>query len=541
MKKAGFVLFILMIFLLVFTQSVFAQQNVSAPQNFSAPQKFALVIGNSVYNGISPLRNPVNDANDMETALRNLGFTVQKVLNGSLEQMEEAVENLGRRLGGSSGAYGFFFYAGHGVQANGDNFLIPVDASAIRNESQLRTRAVSLDSVLTTLSNAGNALNMVVLDACRDNPFGWGRSGARGLSPVAGAPSGTIVMYAAGAGQQAADGEGRNGLFTSQLLTSLRTPGLSVYEIFDATMGQVRTITNGNQNPELSLRVSGAHNIYLGTRPAAAVQPVVTPQPSAPTVTPTPTPAAIVQPVPAAVPAGFVHIQGGTFTRGSPANEAGRYIYETQRQVTVSSFMMNRYEITQREYQEVMGTNPSRFTGDLNHPVEQVSWFDAVEYCNRRSQREGLTPAYTISGSGDNRTVTWNRNTNGYRLPTEAEWEYACTAGTTTAYNTGANISNNTGWYRDNSGGTTRPVGQLPANAWGLYDMHGNVREWCWDWFGEYPAGAQSDPTGASSGSYRVLRGGGWNALVVEVRSAGRGYGTPTNRYSYYGFRVVRP
>jgi formylglycine-generating enzyme required for sulfatase activity len=232
----------------------------------------------------------------------------------------------------------------------------------------------------------------------------------------------------------------------------------------------------------------------------------------------------------------MVRIQGGTFTMGSPANEPGRHDWEgPQHQVTISSFYMGKYEVTQREYQEVMRTNPSSFKGD-NLPVEQVSWFDAVEYCNKRSQREGLTPAYTISGTN----VTWNRNANGYRLPTEAEWEYACRAGTTTAYNTGASINNNTGWYADNSGSTTHPVGQKPANAWGLYDMHGNVCEWCWDWIGNYPNGAQTDPMGASSGSRRVVRGGGWNGSNRVARSAFRDFGIPADLGNPLGFRVVR-
>jgi formylglycine-generating enzyme required for sulfatase activity len=239
------------------------------------------------------------------------------------------------------------------------------------------------------------------------------------------------------------------------------------------------------------------------------------------------------------VPDGFVRIQGGTFTMGSPANEHGRDNDEVQHQVTVSSFYMGKYEVTQKEYQEVMGTNPSNFKGD-NLPVESVSWFDAVEYCNKRSQREGLTLAYTISGSGNNRTVTWNRSANSYRLPTEAEWEYACRAGTTTAYNTGASISNNTGWYWDNSDKTTHPVGQKPANAWGLYDMHGNVSEWCWDWYDDYPIGAQTDPIGASSGSDRVGRGGSWFATARDARSALRLNYAPYGRSSRLGFRVLR-
>jgi len=238
---------------------------------------------------------------------------------------------------------------------------------------------------------------------------------------------------------------------------------------------------------------------------------------------------------------------------GSPATEPSREDREgPQHQVTVSSFYMGKYEVTQREWYDVMGTSVrqqrdkadkpwSIYDEGNNYPMYYVNWFEAVEYCNKRSQREGLTPAYTISGSGDNRTVTWNRNAAGYRLPTEAEWEYACRAGTTTAYNTGASISNDTGWYYANSGYTTHPVGQKPANRWGLHDMHGNVWEWCWDWYGSYSSGAQTDPTGASSGPFRVLRGGSWSNSAESVRSALRDSSYPDYRSFYIGFRLVRP
>jgi len=252
-----------------------------------AQQKYALVIGNSNYTGISKLTNPVNDANDMAAALQSLGFTVDKVLDGDLERMETAVTNLKRKLGASGNSYGFFFYAGHGVQANGQNYLIPLPANNIQNETHLRDRTVSLQFVLDSLKEAGNELNMIVLDACRDNPFGWHRSGTRGLV-VSYAPSGSIVMYAAASGQKADDGSGRNGLFTSHLLNNLKNTGLSVYEVFDKTMGDVKNITGGRQDPELSLRFSGANSVYLGSRPTpnAPVQPQqITTQPSAVTET----------------------------------------------------------------------------------------------------------------------------------------------------------------------------------------------------------------------------------------------------------------
>lgn len=249
-----------------------------------AQQKFALVIGNANYTGISTLRNPVNDANDMEAALRSLGFTVEKVLNGNLDQMETAITNFTRRLGGSRNSYGFFYYAGHGVQSAGENYLIPINANNIQTEAHLRQRAVSVQTVMDNLSNAGNELNVIVLDACRDNPFGWARSGSRGLSVVNRAPTGSIVMYATSANSTAEDGTGRNGTFTTQLLNSLKTPGLSVQEMFNKTGEEVVKATNGRQHPEISLRFFGT--AYLGSRPA----PQPSPSPS-PTATPQPTPA----------------------------------------------------------------------------------------------------------------------------------------------------------------------------------------------------------------------------------------------------------
>jgi formylglycine-generating enzyme required for sulfatase activity len=246
---------------------------------------------------------------------------------------------------------------------------------------------------------------------------------------------------------------------------------------------------------------------------------------------------------------------------GSPPDEPGRGSDETQHSVTLTKgFLMGKYEVTQGLYQVVMGSNPSQFTsnpaeGEVQErrPVEQISWYDAIVFCNTLSVLEGLTPVYSISGSTDPSTwggvptsgnATWNAattdwNANGYRLPTEAEWEYACRAGTTTAYNTGDVISDSTGWYTSNSGSKTHEVGKKTPNAWGLYDMHGNVYELVWDWYGEY-TGSATDPRGSSTGSSRVLRGGHWGNTAQNLRSAFRNIIPPWYAGGYLGFRLVR-
>ena len=257
-----------------------------------------------------------------------------------------------------------------------------------------------------------------------------------------------------------------------------------------------------------------------------------------------------------APPEGFVRISGGTFQMGSPETEPWRVADETAHTVTVSDFYISQFEVTQKEYQAVMGTNPSSFAGD-DLPVEGVSWMDAIQYCNARSVQEGLTPAYMVEGHA----ISWDRSANGYRLPTEAEWEYACRAGTDSPFNTQTSISadeaNYWGHYpyliEDNyftqSNLETKPgvyrqttvsVGSFQPNAWGLYDMHGNVGEWVWDWYGGYDTQAQTDPTGPANGTRRVYRGGGWNDFAKNIRSAYRATLPPDSASFNLGLRLVR-
>ncbi|MBL9170173.1 MAG: formylglycine-generating enzyme family protein [Verrucomicrobiales bacterium] len=226
----------------------------------------------------------------------------------------------------------------------------------------------------------------------------------------------------------------------------------------------------------------------------------------------------------------LVFIPPGSFRMGSPSNEVGRLPDEgPQTVVTLTQgFYMARYKVTQTDYQWVVGSYPSVFTGDFNRPVETVSWEDATNYCallTRRERAARVIPPNCV-----------------YRLPTEAEWEYACRAWTTTRFSYGddpgyTNLANYA-WYVSNSGHTTRAVGEKLPNPWGLYDMHGGLWEWCQDWYGPYPGGQVTNPQGPTSGTYRVYRGGSWGCRPEKCRSAIR-EANPEGETGYVGFRVV--
>lgn len=216
----------------------------------------------------------------------------------------------------------------------------------------------------------------------------------------------------------------------------------------------------------------------------------------------------------------FVWCPPGTFMMGSPGFWSKFLFGETQHEVTLTSgFWLGKYPVTQAQWEKVMGNNPSGFKGNRQRPVEQVSWDDCQAFLKMINSLEKTA----------------------FRLPTEAEWEYACRAGTTTAYCFGDDPAqlDDYAWYTNNSSSQTHPVGQKRPNAWGLYDMHGNVWEWCQDWYGDYLKGAVTDPTGPTSGSYRVNRGGSWYGDPWDCRSARRGRNAPEDRGLNLGFRLA--
>jgi formylglycine-generating enzyme required for sulfatase activity len=238
----------------------------------------------------------------------------------------------------------------------------------------------------------------------------------------------------------------------------------------------------------------------------------------------------------------MVAIPAGSFEMGSAAS---RESDEKPHRVSVGAFYMDRYEVTQEHFEKVLGRNPSRWK-DTRNPVEQIRWKDAAEYCNARSRLEGLEPAY------DPKTWRCDFAAAGYRLPTEAEWEYACRAGTQTEYAFGDSPSalGEYAWFKENRTRGPRPVGGKKPNPWGLYDMYGNVWEWCNDFYteGYYASSPERDPRGPEAGETRVLRGGCWDSRAALCRSAYRNDEDPgytdacfgREVHGFVGFRCVR-
>ncbi|MBF0407854.1 MAG: SUMF1/EgtB/PvdO family nonheme iron enzyme [Candidatus Riflebacteria bacterium] len=227
---------------------------------------------------------------------------------------------------------------------------------------------------------------------------------------------------------------------------------------------------------------------------------------------------------------------------------------------TVSPFYMSQYEITQAQFVAVTNlSNTSYFTSVTNGPVERVNWYHALVFCNNLSIKEGLTPVYSVSGRTNPANwstvptsfhTTWNAaicdwTANGYRLPTEAEWQWAAMGATDSrskgfAGSTGSNNIDDYVWYTTNSAATTKTVGTKLPNELGIYDMSGNVWEWCWDWYGDYPVGELVRPTGALSGTNRVQRGGSWAAAPDVVDVAERNHDDPSSSGNSIGLRIVR-
>ena len=518
--------------------------------------RIALVIGNGTYK-TSPLKNPVNDAKDMATKLRSLGFVVIERSNLSIRQIGSTLREFRGKL--VPGGVALVFYAGHGLQIKGENYLPAVDAD-ISSEEDVPNQSLAIRQIMDVLVDAKTRLNLVFLDACRNNPYSRSfRSAGEGLSRVI-APSGTLISFATRPGSVAADGDGRNGLYTGALLQQMNNTSQPIEQVLKRVVTSVKASSKNRQEPWMEGSIEGEFcfgdcsfgstitavsddralwesvkdsrdvnelKAYLAQFPqglfaglaSARIQAL---ERSTSPVTPV---------TPQAVQSGqvikdcdvcpeMVVIPAGTFAMGSHDRSSERPLHT----VSIKGFAISKTEITQGQWKAVMGSNPSGFNscGD-GCPVERVSWNDAQSFAQKLSQRTGKK----------------------FRLPNEAEWEYAARAGSRGQWSFGDNESEvgDYAWYSRNSESRTQGVAQKRANAFGLFDMHGNVWEWVEDnWHGNYE-GAPTDGSAWTSGgdqTQRVQRGGSWGGSPGGLSSAYRVGASPNYPDNSNGFRIAR-
>lgn len=491
------------------------------------PRYVALVIGNTNYPGENRLRNPGRDAVKIAETLKDLNYTIvsgQALLDADRSAMINALASFGQQAANATVA--LVYYAGHGIQIDEKEpiYLIPLDAK-LQKKSLLPDEGVALSRVLNFLPNGPRQYGLVILDACRTAKYpleGLDRdgrgTGLRGLKAVK-APNRAFVAFSASAGEEAADGSGENSPYAQALLKRMRdSDAPDIKTVFARVQDDFRG-NDESQNPGHDDRLGDVKVRLAAARPLPPVGETFRECSACPEM---------------------VVLPPGRFLMGSPPGEAGRSNDEgPQRWVTLAQpVAVGKFEVTFAEWDACVadggcgGYKPADFTwGRGTQPVINVSWGDAQAYVDWLSRKTFAT----------------------YRLLSEAEWEYAARAGTTTAYPWGATASHEFANYgkdeccdglaqgRDRWVNTA-PVGSFPANRFGLHDMHGNVWEWTEDCLNESYAGAPSDGSAWRSGdcSRRVLRGGSWLIDPRILRSAARGRIDPAERSGLIGFRVAR-
>ena len=558
-----------------------------------APERrVALVIGNAAYGG-APLKTSVTDARAMADALTRCHFEVAYLENADQGHMKQALRTFGEELTRASAA--FFFYSGHAVQVRGRNFLVPV-GTEIPNEDELTFRGADLRTIVDKLPHGSGKFDFVVLDASREFTFSSASKPAkRGLAAME-APAGIHLLFSAAPGEVVAESSAPSSLYVRALLANLEAVAMKADTMFKRVRAAVQSDSGYDQNPfdkgtskdfmflatpppppeesashifERAEEARGAgkfieactlYQLAANHREPRALPALAALVTSGQGLPDSPVEAKAIRGEGEAIwwetikgtsdgkfvlaflrafPGGafwnagvarlkelgiqtpfppqltkagidFILVQPGEFVMGSE-NEAPAH-----RVRITSPYYLGKYEVTQAQWQTVMNENPSHFEGP-NLPVDKVSWEDAQNFI---------------------RILNSNAGGPFFRLPTEAEWEYACRAGTTTRYAFGDDISKEQANF---SSGKTRPVGSYAPNAWGFYDMHGNVAEWCADFFDRdtYATSRSEDPQGPAQGSRRVMRGGSWFTNPRAGTSSAHMGINPSIHNEYNGFRLV--
>jgi len=500
--------------------------------------KYALIIGVAKYDGtgLTNLKYAEKDATDLKAALEALGYRVTLVTKAEYRKTDKddrdpTAENVRDHLSAitrnrKADDTVLVAFSGHGVHLKATNKLYYCPARANLEKTET---LVAIDDVMAALGpydgEKGCKANskMLIMDACRNDPTDGraatdGRLASLTRPLVPDPPGGTVALFSCSKGQISHESERfERGFLMHFVIDALSGKAANSKGVisWDKLVAHVKDEVpsavvdqKGPRANQLPDSVGRASVLVLGQVevPGGPMDRVVPPPPAKGNTYASKT-----------TGMKFVRIPKGTFTMGSPKTEKDRLDNESEREVTISKdFFLGVYEVTQKEYAAVTGKTPSHFKGD-DLPVESVTWDEAVAFAKALSEKDGET----------------------YRLPTEAEWEYACRAGQTGPYGfASGNKLEDYAWYTENSDSKTHPVGTKKANTFGLHDMHGNAWEWCSDWYGFYPSGRVTDPTGPTTGSDRVDRGGGWDFSARGCRSAYRFGFFPSIRDGYLGFRL---
>jgi len=621
---------------------------IAAPCLQAESTRLALVIGNSNYQELRPLKNPARDAREVARKLKGMGFILigkrgkpvtGPVLNLNGRDFFLAVKKFAKAAKGAEIA--LVYYAGHGMQDSNQSYLLPVDVHNDDLELVLRD-SIGLEGILKRLDGKAK-LTVAVFDACREIPelenaiaettrsSGAGASDFRGLARPQSEGRSRLVAFAGAAGQLVKDGKGRHSPYTDLLLQELDTKEAPVEQVFqEVAYGFGRRY--GGQNPEVLIQGVRPRHYYFIPPPPPVMppppMPPVTPgpvadpeimiwqsldrcgseacyrayldqypngrfsaaararvahvqpnQPTAPELTPftvktTPESArvrimnivpkyhdgiklkpgkylieatksefrkhlgwydltaanpvymAVLEKAPLGPRAGqtwrdpttgmkFIYVPKGCFQMGSNHGDSDELPVH---RVCVGGFWLGKYEVTQGQWKKVMGSNPSYFRNGNSHPVEKVSWDDVQAYIRKLNVKGGAQ----------------------FRLPSEAEWEYACCSGGKDEKYSGSNSVDRVAWYDGNSDYKTHKVGTKSANGLGLHDMSGNVWEWVQDVYGFYSSHSKNNPVNTGGGSYRVSRGGSWNDRATDSRCAYRNRRDHRYRSFNLGFRLLR-
>ena len=519
---------------LTFLTLLAANFGVMATEKRLSQKRVALVIGNSNYQYSPALKTPANDARDLAKTLRLLNFSVMEETNLDAEGFSNTMAAFSKRLEGADVA--LLYFAGHGLQFRGENYLVPVDAR-LKNEFTLKREAFPIRDIIDQMETKAR-INLIILEASRNNPLskklratlGASRSVelGQGLGRIPGLTGDTLLVYAAARGAEALDGKDRNSPFMKALLKHISTPRLEIEVMLKRVARLVRKTTKQYQRPERLSRLTS--EFYFNEQPArqrseqAAQERLQQLNKRVATLRVQLKTQSRQQWLPE-----LVAIKKGVFVMGCTGMLIGTNNCQSDEQpahqVRVNAFFMTRTEITFAQYDACVARggcahNPmDQGWGRANRPVINISWLDAVAYAKWLSAKTGKV----------------------WRLPREAEWEYAARAGTITQYSFGDRLNTRQANF-DYLLKKTTPVGQYPANQFGLYDMHGNVWEWVNDRYSSswYEVSPIDNPKGPATGASRVFRGGSWLYTAKQLRASERNSYSPDFRSKNIGFRLVR-